>query len=112
MATPLRRSARRHDGSGQAHGVHVRLDAVAVVRAAKFQWPIPDKGLSKRIHRISAPTLIIWGEKDGLVPPIYAEEFHARIAGSRVVIMKQAAHMTMLEQPEEFASLISGFLSA
>jgi len=78
--------------------------------AAKFQWPLPDKGLSKRIHRIKAPTLILWGEKDGLVPPVYAEEFRTRIRDSRVVILKQAAHMTMLEQPDEFASVILEFL--
>ena len=35
----------------------------------KFVWPIPDKGLKKRIHRIRAPTLIIWGRQDGIVPP-------------------------------------------
>ncbi len=28
----------------------------------KFVWPIPDKGLKKRIHRIKAPTLLLWGE--------------------------------------------------
>ena len=32
--------------------------------AGKFLWPIPDKGLKRRIHRIKAPTLIIWGEAD------------------------------------------------
>jgi pimeloyl-ACP methyl ester carboxylesterase len=31
---------------------------------AKFVWPIPDKGLRKRLHRISAPTLLIWGDAD------------------------------------------------
>jgi len=31
----------------------------------KFVWPIPDKGLKKRIHRIAAATLIIWGRRIG-----------------------------------------------
>ena len=34
---------------------------------SKFVWPIPDKGLAKRIHRIVAPTLVIWGKQDALV---------------------------------------------
>ena len=34
----------------------------------KFTWPIPDKGLSKRLHRVQAPTLVIWGQQDGIVP--------------------------------------------
>ena len=31
------------------------------VRTGKIVWPIPDKGLKKRIHRMAALTLIIWG---------------------------------------------------
>ena len=37
--------------------------------AAKFLWPIPDKGLKKRIHRIEAPTRLVWGASDKLVDP-------------------------------------------
>src|SRR6516165_1137146 len=33
----------------------------AMGATSKFIWPIPDKGLKKRIHRVSAPTLIVWG---------------------------------------------------
>ena len=47
----------------------------------KFIWPIPDKGLKKRIHRVKAPTLLIWGAEDRIVPPVYAEEFARQIAG-------------------------------
>lgn len=78
--------------------------------AGKFAWPIPDRGLKRRIHRIKAPTLIIWGESDGLVPPVYAEDFKSGIKDSRVVIMKNTAHMPMYEQPEEFVGLVRDFL--
>jgi len=33
----------------------------------KFVWPLPDKGLKKHIHRIAAPTLIVWGKADGII---------------------------------------------
>jgi len=79
--------------------------------AGKFLWPIPDRGLDRRIHRIQSPTLIIWGESDGLVPPVYAEDFRSNIKDARVVIMKEAAHMPMHEKPQEWASLVSDFLS-
>jgi pimeloyl-ACP methyl ester carboxylesterase len=79
--------------------------------AGKFMWPIPDRGLRRRIHRIQSPTLIIWGESDGLVPPSYAEDFRSNIKDSRVVILKECAHMPMFEQREEFVSLVSEFLS-
>src|SRR5262245_13098187 len=57
---------------------------------AKFIWPLWDKGLKKRIHRIKSPTLLIWGEADGLVPPVYGEEFKRRIPGSKLVVIPKA----------------------
>ena len=53
----------------------------ALGTTGKFVWPIPDKGLKKRIHRVAAETLIIWGEHDRLVSPVYAEDFAAHIPG-------------------------------
>ncbi len=79
--------------------------------AGKFLWPIPDRGLDRRIHRIQSPTLIIWGESDGLVPASYAEDFRSNIKDSRVVIMKEASHMPMFEKPDEWVSLVTDFLS-
>ena len=76
----------------------------------KFTWPIPDKGLKKRIHRIQAPTLVIWGQQDGLVPAIYAQEFTDRIAGSRSVIVDRAAHIPHLEQPAVVSQTVREFL--
>src|SRR5712692_6270383 len=64
----------------------------------KFVWPIPDKGLKKRLHRIAAPTLIIWGRQDGIASPVYAEEFASRIAGARVELVENAGHLPHLEQ--------------
>jgi pimeloyl-ACP methyl ester carboxylesterase len=76
----------------------------------KFVWPIPDKGLKKRIHRITAPTLIIWGKQDRLVPAVYAQEFADRLPGSRVEVVDAAGHVVQLEQREQVARLISDFL--
>jgi pimeloyl-ACP methyl ester carboxylesterase len=79
--------------------------------AAKFLWPIWDKGLKKRIHRIKAPTLLIWGEHDGLVPPAYGPEFQRLIPGSKLVTLAGSAHVPMSEQPEEFLAAVSDFLA-
>ena len=78
--------------------------------ASKFLWPIPDRGLKKRIHRIAAPTLVIWGESDRLIPPVYAREFTSRIKNSGEVIIKQAGHMLMYEQTTEFCKAVRNFL--
>ena len=79
--------------------------------AGKFLWPIPDKGLKKRMHRIAAPTHIIWGQSDGLTPVIYAQEFQKRIPDSQVSILQGCAHLPMYEDPEGFVQIVSGFLS-
>jgi pimeloyl-ACP methyl ester carboxylesterase len=80
--------------------------------AGKFLWPIPDRGLKRRIHRIQSPTLIVWGESDRLVAPSYAEDFRSSIPNSRVVIMKECAHLPMFEKRDEFVSLVTEFLTA
>jgi pimeloyl-ACP methyl ester carboxylesterase len=78
--------------------------------AGKFLWPIPDKGLKKRIHRIIAPTLLLWGASDRLVPPVYGEEFLKRIDGARLTLSKGASHMLPFEQPDEFVEVVTDFL--
>ncbi len=77
----------------------------------KFFWPIPDKGLSKRIHRIETPTLIVWGKQDRLVPAGYAEEFHARITGSRVELIDECGHIPQAEKLEETLAAVTEFLA-
>ena len=77
----------------------------------KFVWPIPDRGLKKRIHRIAAPTLIIWGAADNVIAPDYAREFANRIAAARIELIDDAGHLPHLERPDEVARLVNGFLN-
>jgi pimeloyl-ACP methyl ester carboxylesterase len=84
----------------------------AMGTTGKFIWPIPDKGLGKRIHRVSAPTLLVWGKDDRIVPPVYADEFARRIAGARVETVDGAGHVPHVEQPETVARLVRDFLLA
>jgi len=78
----------------------------------KFIWPIPDKGLKKRIHRIAAPTLLVWGEHDRLVPRAYAKEFAGRIADTRLEVVAGAGHAPHLEQPDATARAVQAFFKA
>jgi len=75
----------------------------------KFIWPIPDKGLKKRIHRVKAPTLLVWGKEDSLVPPVYADEFTNRLPGARLQMVDGAAHAPHLEQPDAVARMVREF---
>ena len=75
---------------------------------SKFIWPIPDKGLKKRIHRVTAPTLVVWGKEDRLVPLVYADKFTRRISGSRLQTVDGAGHAPQVEQPDRVARLVRG----
>ena len=68
--------------------------------AGKLLFPIPDRGLSDRIHRIKARTLLIWGEHDKLIPPVYGPAFQQKIAGARLETIKGAGHMVNYEKPD------------
>jgi len=117
VAEMRRRIFRDPEGEAARHLFGKEDDAAARVRLAwamgatgKFIWPIPDKGLKKRIHRVKAPTLLLWGKEDRLVPPVYADEFTRRLPGSRVQMMDQAGHAPHLEQPEIAARMVREFV--
>lgn len=77
----------------------------------KFFWPIADYGLAKRLHRIKAPTLIVWGRQDALVPAVYAEEFGQRISGSRIKLIDRCGHIPQVEQLQNTLAGTRTFLS-
>jgi pimeloyl-ACP methyl ester carboxylesterase len=82
----------------------------ALGTTGKFVWPIPDKGLSRRLHRVTAPALIVWGSEDRLIPPLYAQEFASRLADARIEIIEGAGHVPQLEQLERVTQLVLDFL--
>jgi pimeloyl-ACP methyl ester carboxylesterase len=78
--------------------------------AGKILFPIPNRRLSKRIYRVTAETLLVWGASDTLIVPAYAEHWQQSIRGARLVQISEAGHMVPYEQPEVFVSAVSGFL--
>jgi pimeloyl-ACP methyl ester carboxylesterase len=93
-----------------------RIDALAQLIWAqactgKFVWPVPDRGLRRRAHRIAAPTLILWGTDDRIIAPAYAQEFAQCIVGARVQLIENAGHLPHLEQLEITAKAINEFLA-
>ena len=91
--------------------IEADLDRTKTLAAVgKFAWPIPERGLKKRIHRISAPTILLWGAADGIVPPVYGEEFHRLIPGSRLLVLDRCGHVPHEERPQEFFTALLQFL--
>jgi pimeloyl-ACP methyl ester carboxylesterase len=67
--------------------------------AGKLLFPIPERGLVQRLYRIKAKTVIVWGESDRMIPPVYGAAFEAGITGSRLISVPEAGHMIVLEKP-------------
>jgi len=78
---------------------------------AKFMWPIPDRGLARRLYRIRARTLVVFGAEDALAPARYADDFVAGIADARKVILPGAGHMVPIERTDEVLAAIEEFLA-
>lgn len=68
--------------------------------------------LRHRLHRVTSPTLFIRGESDGLVSQSYIDGYAKLIPNSKVATIAAAGHAPQLEQPEEFARVLFGFLDA
>jgi len=60
---------------------------------------------------IAAPTLLVWGERDLLVPLELGQALHQAIQGSRLVVVPDAGHNVMFERPEQFNRLVLDFLA-
>jgi pimeloyl-ACP methyl ester carboxylesterase len=102
--------------TASANGGEVDVEAlVAVAQSmttiAKFMWPIPDRGLARRLRRITAPTLVVFGEADAFVPPRYADDFVAAIGDSSSTLIAGSGHMAPAEDPDAVLAAIDGFLS-
>jgi pimeloyl-ACP methyl ester carboxylesterase len=76
--------------------------------AGKILFPIPDRGLRERLYRIKAKTLIIWGESDRLVPPVYAQAFQSALPGADLVLIPEAGHMVAFEKTADVTRAING----
>jgi pimeloyl-ACP methyl ester carboxylesterase len=85
--------------------------AQSMAAAARYLWPIPDRGLSKRLHRVATPALIVWGQSDRVIPVAYAAEWGRLIPSARLVVRQDAGHLPHVEIPESLADLTHAFLA-
>ena len=59
----------------------------------------------------AAPTLLVWGERDPLVPPALAAVLRREVRNSRLLLLGEAGHVPMFERPEEFNAALLAFLA-
>jgi pimeloyl-ACP methyl ester carboxylesterase len=83
---------------GNRHALNLRMEEVA-----RDLEP-------ERIKTLKLPTLILWGAKDRLVPPVNAHHFQQDIAGSQLVIFPDLAHVPHEEDPRASIVPVRAFL--
>jgi len=79
--------------------------------AARIFWPLGNTKLEKRLPLITAPTLLLWGGEDKVMPRSYADKFAKGITGkTEIKIIQGAGHLAELDKAEEVAAAILGWV--
>jgi pimeloyl-ACP methyl ester carboxylesterase len=105
------RAARRLADMAQVDMNLVAKNRATVMRLA-YRPRFHNPGLAKWLHRIDVPTLLLWGEKDGLVPTKFGEAYRALIPNSRLVVLPQAGHAPFDEQKDAFLAAFYKFIGS
>jgi pimeloyl-ACP methyl ester carboxylesterase len=78
------------------------------VAAASLVWPLGDRGLAGRLHRLSCPSLSLWGDQDELLPVGVSAVWAA--AGIPVDVVAGAGHLMEWDAPEAVTARVRRFL--
>jgi len=79
--------------------------------AARLCWAprLHNPDLRKWLHRLKMPTLIVWGDSDGIFPKPYAHAYHELIPGSELEIYENCGHVPMIEARDAFLKKLTSF---
>lgn len=108
IVTPSIREEERND----AYGLFLHLLRVQTLAARiGFNPLMHDPRLEMRLGGIRCPTLIIWGQCDGVLAPRYGQAFADRIPGAQLVADVTSGHFPLLEEPAKHAPAIAALTS-
>ena len=100
------------DGKGEIEDEVRRYQMLRFSSRIGFKPPyFYNYSLRNRLHRVSSPALVIWGERDGMVPRAHGETYAQRIPNAKLAVVPGAGHSAQVEKPAETAQLVSQFLS-
>jgi pimeloyl-ACP methyl ester carboxylesterase len=79
---------------------------------ARYGWApyLSDPKLERRLHRITAPTLVLWADDDRVVPVEHGRRYAERIPDATLRIVEDCGHAMYFERPEAFANSVTEFL--
>jgi pimeloyl-ACP methyl ester carboxylesterase len=80
------------------------------VRSVLSNPALPGERLDDRMANIKAPTLVVWGKEDKLLPIASGERYAAGIAGAKMVSFDKCGHVPPVEKTEEFVGAVTAFL--
>jgi pimeloyl-ACP methyl ester carboxylesterase len=82
--------------------------------AAKLGWEPRwfNPALERWLHRISVPTLVLWGADDKIMPSRYSELWGARVAGAQVDVIPECGHLPFVEKADATATKILRFVGS
>lgn len=107
--------ARPPDGAGNLRTINDDEELRRRLRArdslAHYGWQpyMHNPRLQQRLHRIGIPTLVLWGDRDGIVLPDYGRAYANSIPGAQFELVPHAGHLAHVEQPQAVARCIAAF---
>jgi pimeloyl-ACP methyl ester carboxylesterase len=75
------------------------------------QLPHYSMSVASDMRKTGKPVLILWGEKDNVLPPSYAERLHRDIPNSRLALLPDVGHLPLEEAPQAVARQINEFVA-
>ena len=100
---------KRPDTYDAVHRAIAQASVDGIVGALEAMMARPDS--TETLATIDVPTMIIAGSEDVATPPREARAMHAAIAGSRIEIIQRAGHLSNLERPAAFNTVVAEFLA-
>jgi len=105
------RAAPDYSGLDDAEAASIASDRAAT---ALYGWRpyMHDPSLRRWLHRVRVPSLVIWGQSDGIVTLSYGEKIHRSLPDARFELISEAGHYPQIEQPDAVTDAIERFVRA
>jgi pimeloyl-ACP methyl ester carboxylesterase len=103
----------REEEKEDAYGLFLHLLRVQTLASRiGFNPLMHDPRLEMRLRNIQCPTLIFWGQADGVLAPQYGQAFATQIPGAQLVLDSTSGHFPLLEKPAKHAQAIATMISS
>jgi pimeloyl-ACP methyl ester carboxylesterase len=86
---------------------HETARSLATIRGVRSQWR---NELMANVSEHPRPTLIVWGDRDRILPATHINAAHRLIPHARLHLFEDVGHMPQIEAPDQFAELTLDFL--